>query len=331
MDLVCPAGSLPALKGAVDQGANAVYMGFRDDTNARSFPGLNFTEGNARDGIRYAHERGAKIFVAINTYPQPDGWSRWEKAVDHAAELGVDALIIADLAVFEYALRTHPNLARHLSVQGSATNYEAIRFYHEHYGVRRVVLPRVLSLKQVEHVIRQAPVQVEVFGFGGLCVMVEGRCALSSYATGQSPNSCGVCSPASAVRWLETPDGLESRLGGLLIDRYGEGENAGYPTVCKGRYRAGDNTYYAIEEPSSLNTLELLPQLHAMGVVAIKIEGRQRSPTYVKQVTGVWREAIDSAVRDPDGFTPRPEWQAVLGKVSEGTQTTLGAYDRPWQ
>ncbi|HEY5719244.1 MAG TPA: peptidase U32 family protein [Gammaproteobacteria bacterium] len=331
MHLVCPAGNLPALKGAVDHGADAVYMGFRDDTNARSFPGLNFSEGNARDAIRYAHARGAQVFVAINTYPQPDGWSRWEAAVDHAAELGVDALIIADMAVLDYALRTHPGLPRHLSVQGSATNYEAIRFYHEQFGIRRVVLPRVLSLQQVEQVIAQVPVEVEVFGFGGLCVMVEGRCTLSSYATGQSPNGCGVCSPASAVRWQETAAGLESRLGGLLIDRYGPGEHAGYPTVCKGRYRVGESTYYAIEEPSSLNTLELLPELQAIGVKAVKIEGRQRSPAYVKQVTRVWREALDAVARDPAAFVPRPEWLAALGKVSEGAQTTLGAYHRPWQ
>ncbi len=331
MDLVCPAGNLPALKGAVDHGANAVYMGFRDDTNARSFPGLNFSEGNARDGIRYAHARGTRVYVAINTYPQPGGFARWQAAVDHAAELGVDALIVADMAVLDYAMHAHPDLPRHLSVQGSASNYEAIRFYHDTFGVRRVVLPRVLSLAQVARVIEQVPVEVEVFGFGGLCVMVEGRCTLSSYATGQSPNSCGVCSPASAVRWTETEQGLESRLGELLIDRYGTGEHAGYPTICKGRYAVGDATYYAIEEPSSLNTLELLPELQSMGVRAVKIEGRQRSPAYVRQVTKVWREALDAVARDPDGFTPRPDWLAALGKVSEGAQTTLGAYHRPWQ
>jgi putative protease len=170
-----------------------------------------------------------------------------------------------------------------------------------------------------------------VFGFGGLCVMVEGRCTLSSYATGQSPNSCGVCSPASAVRWTETEQGLESRLGELLIDRYGKGEHAGYPTICKGRYAVGDATYYAIEEPSSLNTLELLPELQAMGVRAIKIEGRQRSPAYVRQVAKVWREALDAVAHDPDGFTLRADWLAALGKVAEGAQTTLGAYHRPWQ
>ena len=331
MHLVCPAGNLPALKGAVDHGADAVYMGFRDDTNARSFPGLNFSEGNARDGIRYAHAKGTAVYVAINTYPRPQGWARWEAAVDHAAELGVDALIVADMAVLDYAMRRHPDLPRHLSVQGSASNPEAIRFYHEEFGVRRVVLPRVLSLPQVARVIEQVPVEVEVFGFGGLCVMVEWRCTLSSYATGQSPNSCGVCSPAGAVRWQETPQGLESRLGGLLIDRYAAGEHAGYPTICKGRYQVGDATYYAIEEPSSLNTLALLPELQAMGVAAIKLEGRQRSPAYVRQVAKVWRAALDAVAQDPAGFAPRPEWIAALDKVSEGAQTTLGAYHRPWQ
>ena len=130
---------------------------------------------------------------------------------------------------------------------------------------------------QVEQVIAKAGIEIEVFGFGSLCVMVEGRCALSSYVTGEAPNTNGVCSPPKAVRWVETPQGRESRLNGVLIDRYAPGENAGYPTLCKGRFDVGDDeNYYAIEEPTSLNTLELLPQLLKMGVRAIKIEGRQR-------------------------------------------------------
>jgi putative protease len=161
--------------------------------------------------------------------------------------------------------------------------------------------------------------------------MVEGRCLLSSYAAGKSPNTHGCCSPADAVQWLETPRGLETRLGGVLIDRVDAGEHAGYPTLCKGRYRVAENTYYAIEEPTSLNTLDLLPELAAAGVAAIKLEGRQRSPAYVRQVTGVWRAAIDSCRRDPGAYRPRPEWQQALGRVSEGQQTTLGAYSRPWQ
>ena len=331
MDLVCPAGNLPSLKAAADNGADAVYFGFRDDTNARHFAGLNFGPAKIAAGIRYARQRGVKVFLALNTYPQPSGWPRWQRAVDQAAELGVDAMIVADIGVLDYAAERYPDLNLHLSVQGSATNYEALRFYKERFGIRRAVIPRVLSLPQVQHVVEHSPVEIEVFGFGSLCVMVEGRCILSSYATGQSPNTFGACSPASHVEWRETPERLETRLGGVLIETYGKGENAGYPTLCKGSFCVGGNTYHAIEEPTSLNTLELLPKLLEAGVSAIKIEGRQRSPVYVAQVTRVWRAALDACQRDPEHYQPRAEWMSELGKVSEGTQTTLGAYSRPWQ
>ncbi len=331
MELVCPAGNLPSLKAAVDNGADAVYLGFKDDTNARHFAGLNFGPDKVAQGIEYARKKGVRVFLALNTYPQPSGWERWQQAVDHAAELGVDAMIAADIGVLDYAADRYPDLNLHLSVQGSATNYEALQFYKDHFNIRRAVLPRVLSIGQVQHVVEHSPVEIEVFGFGSLCVMVEGRCILSSYATGRSPNTYGACSPASHVEWRETSEGLETRLGGVLIEKVGKGENAGYPTLCKGRFDVGGNTYHAIEEPTSLNTLEVLPQLKKAGVVAIKIEGRQRSPVYVAQVARVWRAAIDACERDPEHFKPTADWIAELGKVSEGTQTTLGAYHRPWQ
>jgi putative protease len=331
MELVCPAGSLPALKVAVDNGADCVYIGFRDNTNARNFAGLNFDLANAKEGVRYAHERDTKVFLALNTYPQSSGSEKWQTAIDNAANIGIDAVILADPGLMHYACDTYPNLRLHLSVQGSATNYEAINFYHQQFGIQRAVLPRVLALKQVEQLMQHTPVEIELFGFGGLCVMVEGRCSLSSYVTGESPNTCGVCSPAKAVRWQQTSAGLESRLNGVLIDRYADSENAGYPTLCKGRFNVADVTYYAIEEPTSLNTLELLPELTRMGIAAIKIEGRQRSPAYVGQVTKVWREAMDTCKRNPDVFSVRPTWMADLGKLAEGQQSTLGAYNRPWK
>ncbi|SEH06139.1 ubiquinone anaerobic biosynthesis protein UbiU [Candidatus Venteria ishoeyi] len=331
MELLCPAGSLPALKAAVDAGANAVYLGFRDDTNARHFAGLNFNQKKMNEGILYAQQRGVKVFLALNTFPQPSGWLRWQQAVDHAAELGVDALIIADLGVLDYATNNYPDLPRHLSVQASATNYETIRFYHQQFGIERVVLPRVLSLPQVQHVATNSPVGIEVFGFGSLCVMLEGRCLLSSYVTGASPNTFGACSPAHAVTWKETPKGMETRLGEVLIDRHQADENAGYPTLCKGRFEVNKHTFYALEEPTSLNTLALLPELLAAGVKSIKIEGRQRSPAYVAKVTKIWREAIDSCLRNPDTYQVQENWQQGLAKLSEGSQTTLGAYHRPWQ
>jgi len=331
MELVCPAGGLPALKAAVDNGADWVYLGLRDSTNARNFAGLNFDEAALAAGLAYVHARGRKLLLALNTYPQAATWTRWTHAVDLAAGQGVDAIIVADLGLLDYAHRRHPRLELHLSVQGSATSHEAINFYAERFGVRRAVLPRVLSLAQVEYVVRHTAVEIEVFGFGGLCVMVEGRCALSAYACGDSPNTMGACSPGHAVRWAETPAGLESRLNGVLIDRYADGERAAYPTLCKGRFEAEGATYYAIEEPASLNTIALLPEFLRMGVRAVKIEGRQRSPAYVAQVTRVWRQAIDAARADGGNYVPRAAWMAELDRHAEGSQHTLGAFSRPWK
>lgn len=331
MELVCPAGSLPALKAAVDNGADTVYMGFRDATNARNFPGLNFDERTAERGIRYAHERGRKVLLALNTYPQPRTWAVWTAAVDRAARLGVDALILADAGLMRYASRTHPGLRLHLSVQGSATSPESIAFYRNKFNIQRVVLPRVLSLSQVRRVVENTDVAVETFAFGSLCVMVEGRCYLSSYATGESPNTCGACSPAKAVRWEETAGGREVRLNQVLIDRYAAGENAGYPVICKGRFEVNGELGYAIEAPTSLSVLDILPELQAIGVQAIKVEGRQRSPAYVAQVTRVLRQALDAVGASPATYAPRSDWIAQLDKVSEGSTHTLGALEREWQ
>lgn len=331
MELVCPAGSLPALKKAVDNGADAVYFGFRDSTNARQFSGLNFNDTRAAEGIEYAHRRGCRVFCAINTYPQPQGWPQWTAAVDRAAGMGVDALILADMGLLEHAATHHPDIPRHLSVQGSTTSYEALRFYHKQFGIRRAVLPRVLSMNQVRDVARYSPVELEVFAFGSLCIMAEGRCYLSSYLTDESPNTRGACSPAKDVRWQDTPDGLEARLNNVLIDRFSPGEPAGYPTLCKGRFEVQGKTYHAIEEPTSLNTLDLLPELQKLGIKAVKIEGRQRSPAYVAQVAKTWRQALDRLDAAPEQFATEPAWAETLANLSEGGQTTLGAYHRKWK
>ncbi len=328
--LVCPAGSLRALQMAVDAGADAVYLGLKDATNARNFAGLNFDDTQVREGIRYAHARGREVLMAVNTFADARDPTPWWRAVDHAAAFGADVLIAADMAVMAYAREQHPGLRLHLSVQASATTCEAIEFYHQRYGIRRAVLPRVLTLAQVQHIAAHTQVEIEVFGFGSLCVMVEGRCALSSYVTGQSPNTAGVCSPPSHVRWAEGATGVEARLGGVLIDRYAADEARGYPTLCKGRFMVNGERDYAIEEPTSLNTLAILPQLLDAGVAAIKIEGRQRSPAYVAEVTHIWRAAIDHAAAS-SRYAVQPGWTKQLSRWAEGQQQTLGAYERAWR
>ena len=331
MQLVCPAGNLPALQAAIDAGADAVYAGFRDQTNARAFPGLNFSDEELRAGIAYAHARARKVYLALNTYPESARLAQWFAAVDKAASFGCDAIIVAEMAVLDYAARTHPRLARHLSVQGSATTAPALRYMHERFGIARAVLPRVLAIQQVERLCESAPVPLEVFAFGSLCIMVEGRCQLSSYVTGASPNRHGVCSPARFVRWDESADGFRSvHLNGVLIDAYEPDEPAGYPTVCKGRFDVGGEIFHALEEPTSLDTLELLPRLAQAGVAALKIEGRQRGVAYVSAITHTWREAIDRYRAAPEDWRPNRAWQQTLSRHAEGHQTTLGPYHRRW-
>ncbi|MBA8884119.1 ubiquinone anaerobic biosynthesis protein UbiU [Dokdonella fugitiva] len=331
MQLVCPAGNLPALEAAVDAGADAVYAGLRDQTNARAFPGLNFGDDELRAGIAYAHAHGRKVYLALNTYPDSTRLAYWCGAVDRAAALGCDAIIVAELAVLDYAARTHPALPRHLSVQASATSAPALRYLHERFGIARAVLPRVLSIQQVERLCERSPVPLETFAFGSLCIMVEGRCQLSSYVTGASPNRHGVCSPANFVRWEEHADGSRSvRLARVLIDRFAADEAAGYPTVCKGRFDVRGEVFHALEEPTSLNTLELLPRLAQAGVAALKIEGRQRGAAYVASVTRTWRDALDRYAAAPHDWQVRATWQAQLARHAEGHQTTLGPYHRPW-
>ncbi|CAG8998088.1 MAG: putative protease YhbU [Candidatus Celerinatantimonas neptuna] len=330
MELLCPAGSVPSVKAAVDAGADAVYIGFKDATNARHFAGLNFTGKKLEQATRYIHEHHRKLHVAINTFAHPGQQMIWQSAIDQAVDIGAHAVILADIGLLEYAATRYPKLEIHLSVQASATNTAAIDFYQRNFQVRRVVLPRVLSIHQVKQLAKLCKnVELEVFAFGSLCIMAEGRCYLSSYLTGESPNTVGACSPASFVRWQQNDSNLECRLNDVLIDRYQEHESAGYPTLCKGRFKVDNTCYHVLEEPTSLNTLEILPELFAANISSVKIEGRQRSPAYVHQVTRIWRAAIDRFMADPNHY--QAKGMDELGQLSEGRQTTLGAYYRNWQ
>lgn len=326
MELVCPAGTPAALRSAIDAGADTVYLGFRDETNARNFPGLNFSRAELSEGLGYARQRGRKIYVAINTFARAGEEERWRQAVRTAAELEVDAVIVADIGLLDYAARAHPGLRLHLSVQAAASHADAIRFYHEAFGIRRVVLPRVLTVQDIAALTRQIPVETEVFAFGGMCPMAEGRCALSSYVTGQSPNTFGACSPASHVTYTEEGGETVSRLAGSVINRFGADEPAGYPTLCKGRFIARDEATYLFEEPTSLNTAAILPALREAGVAALKIEGRQRGRAYVREVVGAFRRLLDA-----EGGAARDADVERLRRMAEGQRETAGAFQRAWR
>ncbi len=325
MEIVCPAGTPAALRAAVKAGAHTVYCGFNDETNARNFPGLNFDRAEMHESVAFAHEHGAKVLVAINTFPRAGDEGIWHRAISDAEACGANAVILADLGLLDYSARSHPGLRRHLSVQAAAANADIIIFYAKNFDVKRVVLPRVLSVPEIAAINAEIQVETEVFVFGGLCVMAEGRCLLSSYATGLSPNMNGVCSPASHVEFRDEDGVLDARLGGYTIHRVGQGEAAPYPTLCKGCFSAGRKKGYLFEDPVSLNAEELIPQLQKAGVTALKIEGRQRSRSYVAQVVRNFRAAVDAL----EAGKPMPE--GMLASLSEGQAMTTGAYKKTWR
>ncbi|SMH52824.1 peptidase U32 family protein [Maritimibacter sp. HL-12] len=328
-ELVCPAGTPAALRTAVDAGADAVYCGFQNATNARNFPGLNFTPEEMAEAVDYAHAKGAKVLLALNTFPPAGKFDLWREAAAMGVRFGVDAMIVADIGVAAAIREAHPDQRLHLSVQAAASSPEAIAYYVENFEIKRVVLPRILTIPEIRAIMTEIPCEIETFIFGNHGLMVEGRCSLTNYATGLSTNMDGVCSPASDVEYKREADGgMTTRLGEFTIDRFGPNETAGYPTICKGRYRAParETGYYAFEEPVSLNLARLLPDLMAAGVHAFKIEGRQRSRAYVRQVVSNFRAAVD-AIRE--GREPH---LADLVALTEGQKESQGAFEtKKWR
>lgn len=327
LELVCPAGSPAMLRAAVEAGADSVYCGLRDQTNARNFPGLNFSPDELATAVQALDAQGKRLLVAVNTFARAGDTGLWRAAVDTAVAAGAHALILADLGVLAYARQAHPDQRLHLSVQAGASTPEAIAFYAEAYGVQRVVLPRVLSVEEIRRLAGEVAVELEAFVFGGLCVMAEGRCALSSFAAGDSPNLAGVCSPPEAVSFTEVAGALTSRLDGLALDRFAPGAPAGYPTICKGRFLVGEEEAYLFEEPLSLNAISLLAGLRQAGVTAVKVEGRQRGRAYVARVASVFRRAIDGleAGLAPEALEP------LLADLTEGGRSATGAYAKTWR
>ncbi|MCP5082047.1 MAG: U32 family peptidase [Alphaproteobacteria bacterium] len=327
-ELVCPAGTPAGLRTAVDAGADAVYCGLKGPTNARNFPGLNFTVAEMAEGVAYAHDKGAKVLAAINSFPTAGRTDIWKAAIDDAVSIGVDAVIAADIGAGAYLARTHPAQRFHLSVQAGASSVEAINYYCRSFGIKRVVLPRILTVAEIAELHSEIECEIEAFIFGNIGMMAEGRCLLTSYVTGQSTNMDGVCSPASHVHYAEDADqNLTTRLGEFAIDCVSCGQTTGYPTICKGRYdTAPKKGYYAFEEPVSLNLTKLLPDLMRAGVTALKIEGRQRSRAYVRAVVSAFRQAVDAyhAGADPD--------ISDLLALTEGGKETQGAFgSKTWR
>ncbi|MBE0476938.1 MAG: U32 family peptidase [Coriobacteriia bacterium] len=286
-ELLAPAGGPEALLAAVNNGADAVYCGL-GTLNAR-LGAENFTPSALAEGCRYAHLRGAKVYLTANVLVHDDEIPDAIETVMSAWEVGVDAVIVQDVGLMRALRGRAPDVRLHASTQVNAHSLASVRQLAR-LGAARVTLARETSLAEIDHFVDEGGVEVESFVHGSLCYCYSGACLLSSAIGGRSANR-GMCAQPC-------------RLPYELIDEAGRAASRG------GRY---------LLSPKDLAGISVLPSLVATGVSALKIEGRMKSPEYVALVTGVYRAAIDRAVADPEGFeVTAAEWEALEEAFSRG-------------
>lgn len=252
IELLAPAGDGAALRAAVFSGAHAVYLGLKQFSARRSAG--NFTPAELAEAVPFCHARGVKVYVAVNTTLYPEELEGAAQAVRAAAEAGADALIVQDLAVAALAKQMAPGLLLHGSTQMSVHSLAGARQLAE-MGFCRVVLARELSLAEIEHITRNAPLETEVFVHGALCMSVSGQCYMSAFLGGRSGNRGGCAGP------------------------------------CRLPF-AADGSGAAHLSLKDLSAVGSLPALAAAGVASAKIEGRLRGPEYVAAAVHACAESL---------------------------------------
>jgi len=255
LELLSPAGSMEALRAAVQNGANAVYLGC-GQFNARQ-SAKNFTPQALREAVKYCHIRGVAVHLTLNTLVSDRELDEAAALIRHAATAGVDAFIVQDLGIVQLCKQIAPHIPLHGSTQMTVHNLTGVQFCAG-MGMSRVVLSRELSREEIRYICANSPIEIEVFGHGALCMSYSGQCYLSAAIGGRSGNR-GRCAQPCRQSY-----------------GYNRWENK-YPLSLK------DNC-----------TVQYVKDLESMGVASLKLEGRMKRPEYVAAVTRVYRDAIDS-------------------------------------
>ncbi|MCI6691024.1 MULTISPECIES: peptidase U32 family protein [unclassified Clostridium] len=291
-EVLAPAGSLDRLKIAIDFGADAVYIG-GGRLNLRAFSD-NFTNEEMAEGIKYCHDRGKKLYVTMNVFPRNHDLKGVEEYIKGLYDLGVDAIIVADPSIVAAAKTAAPNLEIHLSTQANITNWMATKFWYEQ-GVKRIVLARELTLKEITEINENTPegCELEVFIHGSMCVAYSGRCLISNYMLGRDANK-GICSNACRYKYYIVE---ETR------------PNEYYPII------EDDNGTY-IMNSKDLCMIEHIPEIVKSGVHSLKIEGRMKNEFYVASTVKAYREAVDAYCDNPEGYEFKQEWLDTVLKIS---------------
>lgn len=258
VELLSPAGDFNCVKAAVQNGADAVYLGF-SSFSARS-SATNFTFNELKNAIEYAHVHNVKIHLALNILIKNDEFDEAISVAEKAYEYGVDAIIVQDLGLAMTLIKHFPKLPIHASTQMTANNLNSVKIL-EHLGFSRVVLARELSIQEIEYICRNSNVEIETFVHGALCISYSGQCLFSSMIGGRSANR-GKCAQACRLPYQLLQNNSKIDSGYLL-------------------------------SPRDLCALEFIPSLIEAGVSSFKIEGRMKSPEYVAVVTKIYRKYID--------------------------------------
>ena len=292
------------LKMSVLYGADAVYLA-GTDFGMRSFAG-NFTPEELPKAVEFAHSRGVKVHVTVNTMPRNNEVCNLPAYLEQLDSAGVDALILADLGAFTLAGKYAPHCQRHISTQQSIANYECANAWYD-LGAQRVVLARELNLEEISEIRQKTPkeLEIETFGHGAMCVSYSGRCLLSNYMTGRDSNR-GAC--AQPCRYQYT-----------LMEEKRPGEYFPVFEDEKGTY---------ILNSRDMCTIDHLQALTDAGIDCIKIEGRAKSAYYAAIVTGAYRHAIDALAQ---GQPVDPVWRDEVDKVSHRIYSTGFYFGHPGQ
>ena len=304
IELLSPAGDMERLKMAVLYGADAVYLA-GTDFGMRSFAG-NFSPEELPQAVNFAHDRGVKVHVTVNTMPRNDEICNLPAYLEQLQDAGVDALIVADMGAFTLAGKYAPKCQRHISTQQSIANYECAKAWYE-LGAQRVVLARELNLEEIADIRQKTPkeLEIETFGHGAMCVSYSGRCLLSNYMTGRDSNR-GAC--AQPCRYQYT-----------LMEEKRPGEYFPVFEDDKGTY---------ILNSRDMCTIDHIQELTDAGIDCIKIEGRAKSAYYAAIVTGAYRHVIDDLA---EGKPVNPVWRDEVEKVSHRIYSTGFYFGHPGQ
>lgn len=304
-ELLAPAGDLDKLKMAIIYGADAVYLGGEEFGLRKS--SKNFTIDEIDEGVRFAHEKNKKVYVTLNIIPHNEDLIGLEEYVKKLEKVNVDGVIVSDPGVFSIVRKTTPNLPIHLSTQASVTNFETIMFWYN-LGVKRIVVARELSLKEIKEIVDKGPkdLEIEAFIHGAMCISYSGRCLLSNYMAGRDANR-GAC--AHPCRWKY-----------YLVEEKRPGKY--YPIMenDKGTF---------IFNSKDLCMIKHIPDLIENGVSSFKIEGRVKSQYYVASIVRAYRMAIDEYLKEPDNYEYKDEWLEEIKKASYRDFTTGFYFDKP--